>query len=161
MERFITLKHNQGSGSSGSHTEKGFGYFLKLTVLGILVTVEYVTKETEAVQCLTNFRLKYDDYQNNQDRAELLQHPAGHIQVKVAGCEIYERYNAKPQQYLNCTRATKPRVQLVQQKSHYQYIGNILNADGRDHSVAAPEEMRLGFFWLMAGKMCYILSLFL
>jgi hypothetical protein len=144
VQRFIALKNDQGSGLFARHPEYCLRNILELAVLGFLATVKYMAQEAETVQGLTNLGLKHNDYENDQHGAKFLKHPARHVQIKEAGCEINKGDDSQSYQYLNSSSSSKPGVQLVKQKGHNQYVGNILDADGRDHSVAAPD----GAVWI-------------
>jgi hypothetical protein len=57
---------------------------------------------------LTDFILKDDDNDNNDDGSQLLQNPAGHMQAGLASYEIDDCDGAEPCQHLYSTAFSEP-----------------------------------------------------
>lgn len=70
--------------------------------------------------------MKDDDQQDEEDRSQLLEYPAGHEQAEIFSDHVEEPEKTESDHDLERLRILEPAVELVDKKSHNEYVGNVL-----------------------------------
>jgi hypothetical protein len=134
IEPFLPLKNNDGTGPLGRQGKSGTRQIHQVEAVLTGLTAKQVAQQAEAVECLTDLALKKNDDQDEQDRAEFLEDPTGHEQAGILGHHVQQPQEAKPHHHLQGPGVLEPGIELIDQKGHDDDIGDVLQADVREHA---------------------------
>jgi hypothetical protein len=130
IQHLLSLESYDCAGTLPSQRKDCTGdlHQIKLRAVPLALAPEQISQETEAIECLPDLSLE-DYYQKDkQHRPQFLEDPTGHEQPKILGDDIQNHQKSQSYYDLQGLGVLEPAVQLVNQKTHDEYVCYVLRA---------------------------------